>query len=242
MTVDPAAADELAAIFARVSGLLLTEQTVDTALHTITALAVDTIAGSAGSGVTLTNPRGQRVTSAATDPMVEQLDALQYELDDGPCLTAWRERVVVRSGSLDTEDRWSSWSPQAARLGMRSVLSAPLVDGDRSFGAMKVYSTTPDAYGDREEDILRRFAIQAAIFVSNVVATQVAENVSDTLRETLRTRDLVATARGIVMVRRALGVEDASRYMMTESQRSRTGIRELAEAIVASPGEARGTS
>jgi GAF domain-containing protein len=123
---------------------------------------------------------------------------------------------------------------------MRSVLSAPLVDDGRSFGAMKVYSTTPDAYGDREEDILRRLAIQAAIFVSNVVATQIAETVSDTLRETLRTRDLVATARGIVMARRALSVEDAGRYMMTESQRSRMGIRELAEAIVASPGEARG--
>jgi GAF domain-containing protein len=238
LTVEPAAVDELAAVFARVSGLLLTEQTVDTALHAVTALAVDTISGSAGSGITPMNSRGERVTSAATDPMVEELDALQYEVDDGPCLTAWRDRLVVRSGSLDIEARWPSWSPLAAAMGMRSVLSAPLVDDGRGIGAMKVYSTVPDAFGEKEEDLLHRFAVQAAIFVSNVVATQVAENVSDSLRDTLRTRDLVATARGIVMARRGLDVEAANRYLMTESHRSSVVIRELAEAIVASPGEA----
>lgn len=238
MRPQPLPVDELAAIFARVSGLLLTEPTVDSALHAVTALAVDTIAGSAGSGITLLNSHGDRATSAATDPMVEQLDALQYELDDGPCLQAWHDQVVVRSGALNTEERWSSWTPRAAELGMRSVLSAPLVGDEHAIGAMKVYSTVADAYDEKDEDLLRRFAIQAAIFVRNVIATQVAENVSDALRDTLHTRDLVATARGIVMARRGLDAEEANRYLMAESHRSHMVIRDLAERLVAAPGEA----
>jgi GAF domain-containing protein len=231
-------AEELAGIFARVSGLLLTEQTVDTALSTITSLAAESVAGSTGSGVSLLDPGGGRMTSAATDPVVEQLDTLQYQLDEGPCLTAWRDQAVVRSGPLDIERRWPSWARRAQELGMRSVLSAPLINGERAMGAIKVYSTVADAYGEREEDLLRRFAIQAAIFVSNVQAVQAAEHLSDALKETLRTRDLFATARGVVMARRGIGVEDANRHLMTESYRLRQPIRDVAQRIVALPREA----
>jgi GAF domain-containing protein len=230
--------EELAGVFARVSGLLLTEQTVDTALKTITSLAVESVAGSTGSGVSLLDPGGARMTSAATDLVVEQLDTLQYQLDEGPCLTAWRDQAVVRSGPLDIERRWPSWARRAQELGMRSVLSAPLINGERAMGAIKVYSTVADAYGEREEDLLRRFATQAAIFVSNVQAVQAAEHLSDALKETLRTRDLFATARGVVMARRGIGVEDANRHLMTESYRLRQPIRDVAERIVALPREA----
>jgi GAF domain-containing protein len=230
--------EELTGAFARMSGLLLTEQTVETALNTITALAVDTLAGSSGSGVSLLNSGGERTTSAATDSLVEQLDTLQYQLDEGPCLTAWRDHVATRSGLLETEQRWSAWSRRAHELGMRSVLSAPLINGDRVMGAMKVYSTRADAYGDREEDLLRRFATQAAIFVGNVQAVQAAEHMSGTLQDTLRFRDVLAMARGVLMARRGIGVEDANRLLITESYRSRRLIREVAEQIVASPQDA----
>ena len=228
-------ADELVGAFARVSGLLLTDQTVATALETITSLAIDTIAGSTGSGVSLLSTAGRRVTSAATDRLVEQLDDLQYGLDEGPCLTAWRDRSVVRAGALDLERRWPTWSGRAAELGIHSVLSAPMVVGERVMGAMKVYSTLADAYGPRDEDVLRRLGVQAAIFVGNVQTAQVAERLSDQLRETLRTRDVIAMARGIVMARRGVGSHDAGRELMAESQRTRRPLREVAERVVASP-------
>jgi GAF domain-containing protein len=228
-------ADELAGAVARVSGLLLTDQTVATALETITSLAMDTIGGSTGSGVSLLSVDGRRVTSAATDRLVEQLDDLQYGLDEGPCLTAWRDQSIVRTGALDVEQRWPAWSPRAAELGIRSVLSAPMIVGDRVMGAMKVYSTAADAYGERDEDVLRRFGIQAAIFVGNVQTAQVAERLSDQLKETLRTRDLIAMARGIVMARRGVGPEDAAKELMAESHRTGQPIREVAQRMVASP-------
>jgi GAF domain-containing protein len=238
MTAEPGPADELVGVFARMSGLLLTEQTVDTALNTITSLAIDTIAGSAGSGVSLLDRGGRRTTSAATDPVVERLDTLQYQLDEGPCLSAWRDQTVVGSGALDTEQRWPTWTRRAREMGMRSVLSAPLIDGDRVMGAMKVYSALPEAYGEREAEVLRRLASQAAIFVGNVLAVQAAERLSDDMKQSLRTRDLLAMARGIVMARRGLGAQEANRYLMTESDSSRVPIREVAQRIVAAPREA----
>lgn len=238
VNADAGPAEELAGAFARMSGLLLTQQTVDTALGTITSLAADTIAGSVGAGVSLLDAGGERTTSAATDPIVEQLDSLQYQLDDGPCLTAWRDRVVVRAGPLDTEQRWQTWSRRAVEMGMGSVLSAPMIDGERALGAIKVYARRADAYGEKEEDLLGRFATQAAIFVSNVQAVQAAEHLSSGLKEALRMRDLLATARGIVMARRGVGVEDANRHLLDESQLSRRPVRDVAERIVAEQREA----
>jgi hypothetical protein len=82
-------AEELSAVFARMSGLLLSEETVGTAVGLITALATDAIPGTAGAGVTLVDERGAKTTSGASDPVVEKADSAQYELDEGPCLTAW---------------------------------------------------------------------------------------------------------------------------------------------------------
>ena len=231
-------ADELAGAIARMSGVLLTDQTVSTALDTITSLAIDTIAGSTGSGVSLLSAAGRRTTSAATDQLVEQLDDLQYGLDEGPCLTAWRERSVIRSGALDVEQRWPTWSRRAADLGIRSVLSAPMVIGDRVMGAMKVYSTTHDAYAERDEDVLRRFGIQAAIFVGNVQTAEVAERLSEQLKDTLRTRDVIAMARGIAMAHRGIGAEEAAKQLMDESHRLGQPLRSVAERMIASPTDA----
>ncbi len=124
--------DELAVVYARMSGLLLSEHTVATVLELITSLAKDTLPGSAGAGgVTLFSSDATATTSAATDPIVEHLDALQYELGQGPCLSAAQEQVVVRVDDLTTERRWSQWSARAAAEGMRLTVSAPLNSAGR---------------------------------------------------------------------------------------------------------------
>jgi GAF domain-containing protein len=227
--------DELAAVHARLAGILLTEQTMETALQLITSLATDTLAGSLGSGVTLMRADGLPATSAATDPLVDTLDQLQYELGEGPCLAAWAATAIVRSDDLTAEERWPTWSRRAAELDMRSVLSAPLEVGGASFGAVKVYSSTAAAYDERGEDLLRRFADQAAIFVSNVHTAQSAQRIGDELKKTLRSRDVIATARGIVMVRKGVDSDGANRQLFALARRARIPLRELAERIVAAP-------
>ena len=63
-------ADELAGAFARMSGVLLTEATVASALFTVTCLAGKAIFGSTGSGVALIDAEGRRTTSAGPRPSI----------------------------------------------------------------------------------------------------------------------------------------------------------------------------
>src|SRR4051794_41827272 len=87
------------------SGLLLSEETVSTAVGLVTALATDAIPGAVGAGVTLVDDRGGKTTSGASDPVVEKADSVQYELDEGPCLAAWAQRALVRLDEIGSGRR-----------------------------------------------------------------------------------------------------------------------------------------
>nr|AKA59456.1 hypothetical protein [uncultured bacterium AR_456] len=224
-------AGELAAVYARMSGLLLSTETVITALELVTALAGETVPAADGVGVTLLDERGERVTAAATDPLVSHVDGLQYEFDEGPCLTAWDRRTLVRVDDVTREDRWPRWAPAAADTGMRAVLSAPLVAGDEALGAMKVYSRRPGAFGDREEHLLTMFAAHAAVLLANVRSYSDARRVSDELRDSMRARDLVNMAKGVLMAREAVDERTAFLLLTGMAREQGRPLRDVADSV-----------
>lgn len=102
-------AEELGRLYARMSGLLLSEETVQTALNLVTTLAVETIPGSTGAGVTLIDSNGRKTSAGATSELVTSADDLQYQLGEGPCWTAWARQEVVRIDDLEVDARWPRW-------------------------------------------------------------------------------------------------------------------------------------
>ena len=224
-------ADELAAVFARMSGLLLSTETVNTALKLVTALAEEAIPGTEGAGVTLLDAHGERITTAATNRVVSHADNLQYTLNEGPCLTAWEQRTVVRVDDLTHDDRWPRWKSAAGTTGLRSVLSAPMVAGDEALGAIKVYSQRPGAYGDRHEHVLTMFAAQAAVLLANVRSYANASRVSDELRGSMRARDLVNTAKGVLMAHEEVDEQTAFLLLTTMAREQGTPLNEVAQTI-----------
>jgi GAF domain-containing protein len=227
-------AEELSAVFARMSGLLLSEEAVGTAVRLITALATDAIPGTVGAGVTLVDERGAKTTSGASDPVVEKADSAQYELDEGPCLAAWGERALVRIDDIGSNGRWPRWSRAVEPLGLRAALSAPLVAGVRSLGAVTVYAQRPVAFDRHAEHLLVMFAAQAALLLANVQSVDSARRLSDGLKDALHSRDLIATAKGILMARDGIAEEPAFAVLVADAQREHKTLRDAAQAVVRS--------
>jgi GAF domain-containing protein len=224
--------DELAAVFARMSGLLLNEDTVERALAVLSALAHETVAGSSGAGVTVIDPQGRRVTSGATDQRVSAADRLQYDLDDGPCLEAAGTRRSIRADDLASETRWPRWSPIAVGSGLRAAMSAPLVAGERPLGAIKVYADDAGAFDDRGEQLLTLFAGQAAVLVANVQTAERAQRFSESLRDAFRSRDLVSMAKGVLMGRDGVGEDVAFRMLLARARDHGVAVRDEAQSVV----------
>jgi GAF domain-containing protein len=227
-------ADELSAVFARMSGLMLSEETVSSALALICSLALDTVDGAVGAGVTLVDHAGQRRTSGATDPRVEQADALQYELDEGPCLAAVAARQVIRLDDVEHDTRWPRWARAAAGLGLCAALSAPLVAGHEALGALKVYAEVPGRFDARDEQRLRMFSAEAAILVANVQSYERAQRASEELREAMNSRDVVFMAKGVLMGRENVDADTAFAQLVARAEESGTTLSDAARGVVAS--------
>ncbi len=223
--------DELSAVFARMSGLLLSRETVETSLGLLSSLAQETVPGATGAGVTIVDRRGRR-SSGSTDERVRRADSLQYELDEGPCLTAAASRELIRMDDLGADPRWPRWSSAAAALGLRAAMSAPLVAGDVSLGAMKVYADQPGTFDAASEQRLLLFAAQSAIFVSQLQTSERAEQLSDGMRQAIRGRDEISMAKGLLMGRNGVDEETAFRVLLSRSEQDGTTVTRAAQVLV----------
>jgi GAF domain-containing protein len=225
-------ADELAVVFARMSGLLISRETVETSLRLVSSLALDTVPGAVGAGVTLVDARGHKRSSGSTDDRVEQADDLQYQLGEGPCLTAVATRQLVRLDDVATDPRWPRWSRAVAPLGLHAALSAPLVAEDESLGALKVYAEDAGTFDGHGERLISMFAAQAAVLVANVQSYERAQRLSDDLRRVMDSRDLVSMAKGMLMARE--GVDEATAFDMLIARAGQNGatLHDAARSLV----------
>ena len=223
---------DLSAALTQMSGLVLSRETVDTALELVTALAATTTAGTLGAAVTIVDEHGKR-SKAASDAAAEAADALQYEYDEGPCLTAWRARELVRIDDTATDGRWPRWNEAAGRMGVRSVVSAPLLVADESIGAMKVYSGRPMNYDTHDEHVMRLLSAQAAILLANSQSLAEARRLSRQLTAALTSRDDIAQAIGILLARGAASRQDAFTALAATARRSDRSVEDVARALLA---------
>jgi GAF domain-containing protein len=227
-----APAVDLGTALNQMAGLVLSRETVDTALQLVTTLAATTTAGTLGAGVTVVDEHGKR-SRAASNAAVEQADALQYDLDEGPCLTAWRTRELVRIDDTTTDGRWPRWNEAVSPLGVRSVVSAPLLVGGESIGAMKVYCERSMNYGPHDEHVMRLLAEQAAILLANSQSLQEARRLSRQLTEALASRDAVARATGVLLAQGAASEQDAFATLAAAARQADRPVQDVARALVA---------
>ena len=222
---------DLAAALSQMAGLVLSRETVETALELVTSLASTATAGTLGAAVTVVDEHGKR-SRAASNAVVEQADTLQYEFDEGPCLTAWQTREVVRIDDTTSDTRWPRWNEAVSSLGVRSVLSAPLLATNESIGAMKVYCERPMNYGPHDEQIMRLLAAQAAILLANAQSLAEARRLSRQLTEALTSRDAIAQAIGVLLGHGAPSQQDAFAALAASARRADRPLAQVARALL----------
>ncbi|MDP1803673.1 MAG: GAF domain-containing protein, partial [Acidimicrobiales bacterium] len=142
---------------------LLAEEDVQHTLQKICDLAVETIDGCDHAGISFL--KGRKVdTPAASDDVPRQVDAIQYEADEGPCLDAIRDHEVFETGDLGRERRWPHFAVRAQEAtGITSMLCFRLfVEGD-TLGALNLYSKAANAFGGESRTVGLVFAAHAAV-------------------------------------------------------------------------------
>ena len=110
---EPQGEQELAEAFAEITRVLFAEPDVQHTLDRICELLVGTVDGCDHAVVTLVSDHGFD-SRAASDDVGPAVDAIQFEVDEGPCVQAIREHMTLQVDDLTTETRWPSFSRRAS--------------------------------------------------------------------------------------------------------------------------------
>lgn len=117
----------------------------------VAACAVHIVEGARWASVT-SYARHPFTTVAATDDVALQVDQVQYDTGEGPCLAAWvGAGRITHSTSLAGDRRWPVFCGQARKLGVQAVLCCGIVTAHGSAGSLNLYADHPYAFSDTDE-------------------------------------------------------------------------------------------
>lgn len=219
--------------FAEVARLLVAEHTATDTLARIGRLAVETVDGCDHAGVSLVERR-KVITVGASDEVPALVDAIQYEVDDGPCLDAIRRHEIFIVEQLSTEKRWPRFSARAAQeTGVESMLALRLFVESDTMGALNLYSRKPNAFSADAQAMGTVLAAHAAVALS-------AARREDELHEALGSRDMIGQAKGMLMAREGVTADEAFDTLRRASQRLNMKLRDVAERVTRGADEPHG--
>lgn len=199
----------------------------DTLLAAIVAAAVAIVPGAEEGSISVVLGRRRVVSEASTGDLPRQVDALQEELQQGPCLDAAYRQQTVRVTEMATEHRWPLFASRAAAAGAASMLSLQLyVEGD-DLGALNLYARRPGAFTDESEQVGLLVAAHAAI-------AYVGARKEVQLTNALINRDLIGQAKGILMERYQITSDRAFLLLTRISQYSNRKLHQVAAELVES--------
>jgi GAF domain-containing protein len=196
------------------------------AMERAVAIATEILPGCDAAGVCVVH-RGERIdTHAASNDALRQVDALQHELKEGPCLDALREHETVHSDDLSVDERWPSWGPEVAgRLKLFSIVSYRLFSTGDNLGALNLYGRQRSAFST--DDVHDGIALAAHVGVA-LASAQEVEN----LEKAIGGRTVIGQATGMLMERFDLSADRAFGVLTRLSQHKNVKLRRLAEQIV----------
>jgi hypothetical protein len=199
---------------------------LDATLDQIVASAVELIDAADEGGLSRTEHLTGRANHA-TSEVIHELDRLQAELEEGPCITAADEPppdglVLVRDLAGADAPRWPTFAPQAVERGFRAMLSAQLSPGNGTqCSSLNLYSRNPDAFTEDDETTAGLFALQAGTLLHGAEAAA-------GLNYALGNRDMIGRAKGILIERFKITDAEAFKMLVRSSQETNIKLAEVA--------------
>lgn len=217
--------EEFAISLAHMARDLLAQDSVQKTLDRIVAHAVELVDGCEAAGVMMVEDKQVR-TLSTSDDVVRASDRMQGEVGEGPCFDAARTpREVYRVADMtETVERWPRYAPEARKLGIGSMMGFLLFTDEDNLGALDLYSSRPNAFTSRSENVGWLLASHAAVAFSSA-------RTHAQLHSAMESRHNIGEAIGIVMERYKLDEDQAFAVLRKSSQDQNRKLREIVQVV-----------
>jgi len=176
------AKEELADLLSEFARTMVTDFPIQGILDHLVKRIVDVMPVTA-AGVTLITPGLDPRYVAASNPSALRYEKLQTELDEGPCLAAYRTGEAISVPDLCVENRFPKFTPRALEAGLTAVFTFPLRHGDLQLGALDLYRDTVGPLSPESMITAQTLADVAAAYLINAQARADLVDSSEQSRE-----------------------------------------------------------
>lgn len=207
--------------------------TSDKYLDDILMLIVDTTANVMKAKIIalwLLDEKKQTLSLRATQYMNKSyIGAREYKIGEGIVGHVAKDKKPITVLNVLEDDRYIE-KDLAAKDGLVSMLSVPMMVKDKLIGVCNCFTTKEYKFVKSDIDMLNAIANHAAVAIENtelMVKTKVVQ-------EELESRKKVERAKGILMKNRGLSEEEAFNLIRKSSMNKRMSMKEVADAIILS--------
>lgn len=210
---------------------LVTDYRIDEMLDNLCSDVVDVL-DVGGAGVMLEGDDGQLHFVAASDDRVREIESLQIELDEGPCVHAYRtgERVVV--ADLERSARFPVFAPRAVKAGLIGVYSFPMRQDDETVGALNLYRSSVQEFTDVDSDAGQLLADLATTYILNARTHDESVRLAEQLQHALDSRVLIEQAKGVLAERHQIPVRAAFERLRRYARHGGRKLHDVARGVV----------
>jgi hypothetical protein len=181
------------------------------------------------AGLTLIQGGHPPKTLAATEPLAEAVDAVQYDTGEGPCLEAITDNDFSASDDLRTETRWPAFCARAvAETPVRSMFGVRMFLGGDDRGALNFYATDASAFTILDHGVGAVYSTLASLSLQQALERRRSDNLLIALESSRQ----IGMAMGILMSSKLITADEAFDQLRSASQHLHRRVREVAEEVM----------
>lgn len=185
------------------------------------------------AGLLLANTRGVLNLLAASSEASRDLELLQLQSEEGPCLDCYRDGAAITVPDLRQEaQRWPRFTTAAAEAGFVSVHAVPMRLRNRRLGALGLFGTKAGKLNDDDLSLGQALADVASISLVQDRAAADGKSVTDQLQKALNSRMVLEQAKGLLAQQGDLDMPEAFAAIRRFAHDRGERLTDVARALV----------
>ena len=225
---EPDPRDSAGILFRRLAEVIYAQATFDEIYQALCSAAPRLVSGCDRASLMIADG-GRYVTAAASDETARQVDSLERQTGQGPCVDAISDEAAQLVSDLSVASPWPDFSEQVLSVTpVRGAAGFRLLVDDRKVGALNVFSDTPGALTRESADQATVLAAFASVSLSAAAHRERA----DSLQRGLESNREIAKAVGLLMAFYKISSEEALGKLRRTSQDLNVKMAEVAREVV----------
>jgi hypothetical protein len=163
---------------------------------------------------------------AATSQLAIDVDGIQEQLCEGPCLDAADGDSLVQCDDLREDSRWPRFSKGAVAIGVHAMLSFQLYTHDNRKGALNLFGLKSGVFNAKDQAV-------GAMLATHAATALIAHDRERQFQAALPSRDVIGQAKGMIMERFTVDATRAFELLRKLSQDANTPLVDIAAGLVA---------